>query len=100
MPLPLAAIASTGFSLAKKAGLGKRAKQAVSKGFGLLKDRLKGAKFTATERGFNLTAEGFRAQGGAAAASPAAAAAFQAPQVGQYLPYIIGGALLLMFLKK
>lgn len=98
MPVPIATIAATGFKLAQKAQFGKKAKSALQKGFALLADRAKGAKFVATEKGFTLSAKGLSAQGGQAAG--AGQVAYSAPSSANYLPYIIGGAVLLMLLKK
>ena len=100
MPLPVLGLATTGFQLAKKAKLGKRAGAALKKGFGLLKDRAKTAKFAATEKGFTLTGQGFSAQGGQAAQGAAARAPYMAAGSTNYLPYLLGGAVLLMLLKK
>ena len=98
MPLLAANIATTGFALAKKFGLRKKAGQALSKGFGLLRDKFKDAKFSATEKGFTLSADGFQAKGGSAA--PGAAAQTMESMKMNYLPYVVGGALLLILLKK
>jgi hypothetical protein len=101
MPVPVAtSIVSTGFRLAQRAQLGKRVGRALRKGFGLLAEKAKGAKFTATEKGFSLSAPGLSAQGGQAAQGAAARAAYNVPSSTNYLPYIIGGAVLLMLLKK
>ena len=98
--MPVAAIASTGFALARRFKLGQKVGSVLRKGFGLLKDQASKAKFTATEKGFSLSAPGLRAQGGQAAQGVAGQAAYAAPGTASYLPYLIGGALLLMFLKK
>lgn len=101
MPVPVAtSIVTTGFRLARKAQLGKKAVGALKKGFGLLAEKAKGAKFTATEKGFSLSAPGLSAQGGQAAQGAAARAAYNVPGSTNYLPYVIGGAVLLMLLKK
>ena len=92
-------IATTGFQLAKRAKLGKRVGQALKKGFGLLQEKAKGAKFVATEKGFTLSAPGISAQGGQAS-TRAGQVAYSAPGSTNYLPYIIGGAVLLMLMKK
>lgn len=95
----LAKTATKGFALARKAKLGQKALGALRKGFGLLKDKAKDAKFVATEKGFTLTAPGISAQGGQAS-SQAGRVAYSAPGSANYLPYIIGGAVLLMLMKK
>lgn len=100
MPLPaIGLIASSGFQLVKKAKLGQRAGQALKKGFGFLRDKAKQAKFTATEKGFRLTAPGISAQGGQSAQGAGTQASYMAGATN-YLPYFIGGALLLMLIKK
>ena len=99
MPLPVIGLATTGFQLVKKAQLGKRAGSALKKGFTFLKDRAKTAKFAATEKGFTLTGDGFSAQGGQAVQGTATRP-YMAAGSTSYLPYLVGGALLLMFLKK
>jgi hypothetical protein len=101
MPVPVAtSIVTTGFKLAQRAQLGKKVGRALKKGFGLLAEKAKGAKFTATEKGFSLSAPGLSAQGGQAAQGAAARVAYNVPGSTNYLPYIIGGAVLLMLLKK
>lgn len=100
MPLFAPGLVAGGFQLAKKAKLGQRAAGALKKGFGLLKERAKGAKFAATEKGFTLSAPGFQAQGGQAAQGAAARAPYTAAGSTNYLPYLLGGAVLLMLLKK
>lgn len=100
MPLFAPGLVAGGFQLAKKAQLGKRAGAALKKGFGFLKDRAKGAKFAATEKGFTLSAPGFQAQGGQAAQGAAARAPYTAAGSTNYLPYLLGGVVLLMLLKK
>lgn len=100
MPIvPLAtSIATTGYKIASRAQLGKKVGSALRKGFGLLRDRAKDAKFVATEKGFTLSAPGISAQGGKA--TGAGQVAYSAPGSANYLPYVIGGAVLLMLLKK
>lgn len=101
MPVPVAAsIVSTGFKLASNREARKKAAGALKKGFQWIKGKASQAKFTATEKGFTLTAPGVSAQGGQAAQSAAARAAYGVPGSTNYLPYIIGGAVLLMLLKK
>jgi hypothetical protein len=100
MPLPIANIAFAGFKLAKKANIGKKAVGALKKGFSVLADKAKEARFTATEKGFSLSAPGVSAQGGQAAQGAAGKMAYDMPGATNYLPYVIGGALLLMILKK
>ena len=101
MPVPIVAgIASAGYKLASNKEARKKAAGALKKGFQWIKGKAKDAKFTATEKGFTLTAPGLTAQGGQAAQGAAARAAYSMPGSTNYLPYVIGGAVLLMLLKK
>ena len=104
MPLPVIGLATSGFQLLKRSGalgqLRKKAAVGIEKGFSFLKEKAKGAKFAATEKGFTLTGDGFSAQGGQAAQGAAARAPYMAAGSTNYLPYLVGGALLLMLLKK
>lgn len=101
MPVPVAAsIVTTGFKLASNKEARKKAVGALKKGFQWISGKAKEAKFIATEKGFSLTAPGLSAQGGQAAQGAAARAAYGVPGSTNYLPYIIGGAVLLMLLKK
>jgi hypothetical protein len=100
VPLLAAKIAATGFQLVKRADIGRRIGQALSKGFTVLADKAREAKFTATEKGFSLSAPGLSAQGGQAAQGAAARASYDVAGTNNFVPYLIGGALLLMLLKK
>lgn len=101
MPVPvIAGLASTGFKLASNREARKKAAGALKKGFQWIKGKASQAKFTATEKGFSLTAPGLTAQGGQAAQGAAARAAYNMPGSTNYLPYLLGGAVLLMLLKK
>lgn len=101
MPVPVAAsIVSTGFKLVSNKQARQKAAGALKKGFQWLKGQASQTKFTATEKGFSLTAPGVSAQGGQAAQGAAARAAYNVPGSTNYLPYLLGGAVLLMLLKK
>lgn len=100
MPLLAANIAATGYQLVKRAKLGSKIGKALKQGFSVLADKAREAKFTATEKGFSLTAPGVSAQGGQAAQGAAARASYDVAGTNNYVPYLIGGALLLMLLKK
>jgi hypothetical protein len=104
MPLALAPILATGYQVASKAKLGTKVKQALWRGYGLIREGVtkaaKGAKFNISEKGL----EGYSIAGITASQGENGSKVIDRSDVrdmtSNYVPYLIGGALLLMLLKK
>ena len=105
MPLALAPVFATGYQLASKAKLGAKVKQALWRGYGLLREGVgkaaKGAKFNITEKGLQgYTVAGISAKQGQNGSTVTDRSQGMLAGSTNYLPYLLGGAVLLMLLKK
>ncbi len=105
MPLALAPVFATGYQLANKAKLGAKVKQALWRGYGLVREGVqkaaKGAKFSISEKGLEgYSVAGISAKQGQYGSKVTDRADGIQASTMNYLPYLVGGALLLMLLKK